>query len=64
MKIKASDAKVIDAIGIAIIMVGLVMTVLLYFANRQPPFDIESFTLQEIPSPQPDRPAPEGIRPL
>jgi hypothetical protein len=58
--------KVIDALGVSILLIGIAMTVLLYFVERRPPSDIESFTIQEIPSAPhapPAFPAP-GARPL
>jgi hypothetical protein len=47
--------KILDVIGIAIILVGILMTGFLYIATRRPAnaFDTESFTIQEIPSPAP-----------
>ena len=40
--------KIIDVIGIVLIVVGIAMTVLNFLAARQPIADLQSFTIQEI----------------
>jgi hypothetical protein len=40
--------KMIDVIGIVLIVVGIAMTVLNILAARQPIADVQSFTVQEI----------------
>jgi hypothetical protein len=40
--------KMIDVIGIVLIVVGIAMTVLNILAARQPIADVQSFTIQEI----------------
>jgi hypothetical protein len=41
--------KILDAIGIAILAIGVVMTVLLFFGH-QSASDVQGFTIEEIPS--------------
>jgi len=43
--------KIIDAIGVGIIAIGIVMTALLFTAVRKPAAGVESFTIHKIPSP-------------
>jgi hypothetical protein len=40
--------KISDVIGIGLIVVGIAMTVLTFFATRQPIADVQSFTVHEI----------------
>jgi hypothetical protein len=40
--------KMIDVIGIVLIVVGIAMTVLNLLAARQPIADVQSFAIQEI----------------
>jgi hypothetical protein len=42
--------RVMDAIGIALLLIGLTMTALLWRAHRTAPIDLESVVIQEIPS--------------
>ena len=42
------NMKMIDVIGIILIVVGIAMTVLNVLAARQPFADVQSFTIQEI----------------
>jgi hypothetical protein len=46
--------KLIDAIGIVLIIVGIVMTAMSFFASRGPNSDVISSTIEEIaPAPPP-----------
>jgi hypothetical protein len=40
--------KIIDVIGVILIVLGISMTFLSFFAARQPIADVQSFTIQEI----------------
>ena len=42
--------KFIDAIGIVLIALGILMTAIVVFADRRPAVDVESTTIQEIPN--------------
>jgi hypothetical protein len=48
--------KIIDMIGIGLVVVGLAMTAFLYL-GRQPSSDVQGFTIEEIPSAPHDPPA-------
>jgi hypothetical protein len=43
-------AALIDVIGLLLIAIGILMTAMLFFAERRPPVDIESTTIQEVPT--------------
>lgn len=40
--------KISDLIGVALIVLGILMTVLAFLAARQPIADVQSFTVREI----------------
>jgi hypothetical protein len=44
--------KLIDALGAALVAIGIVMTALLFIALRHPP-EVESITINEIPAAPP-----------
>lgn len=48
--------KFIDILGLSLIAIGLVMTALMFFAERRPAVDVESTTIREIPN-APARPS-------
>jgi hypothetical protein len=44
--------KIIDVIGIVLIILGITLTVMNFLAMRQPIANVESFTIQEIEQPK------------
>jgi hypothetical protein len=47
--------KLIDAIGLVLISLGILMTAMLFFAERRP-VDLESVTIEEVPALAPQAP--------
>jgi uncharacterized membrane protein len=45
-----SKIKIIDAIGFVLIALGILMTAMLFFAERRPAVEVESTTIQEVPT--------------
>ena len=51
--------KIIDVIGIVLIVLGISMTVMSFLAARQPIAEVQSFTVHELQSPRSEF-APRG----